>query len=273
MSAFLYPLASGSLGNSLLVSAGRTRVLVDMGISRRRLRADLAGAGAAPEDIRAVLLTHTHSDHFSASAAAFCLARRVPVYSAAENLAYLAQCMPDFADLVRAGLARPIDGGPLVLGDLAVEAFPVPHDSAGACLGFRLVLGSGRTRRTAAVATDLGHVPAASLRHFLDCDAVVLESNHDPRMLRESGRPPDLIERIAGPHGHLSNSDCAEAVAGIVGRSRPARLRHVVLAHLSRDCNTPRLALAAQAALARRHCDALRIFAAGQYEAGPAVDL
>ena len=273
MRAFICPLASGSLGNALLVATDRTQILVDLGISRRRLKAGLAAVGADPEGIRAVLLTHTHRDHISASAAAWCLGRRVPVYSTGDNLAHLAYDLDGFAELVAAGLAQPIDGQTLHIGDVTVESFPVPHDSAGQCLGFRLTLGRSRPRRAVAVATDLGHVPGDCIPAFLDADAVVLESNHDPRMLRASGRPPDLIERIAGPRGHLSNSGCAEALAQIVARSHPGRVANVVLAHLSRDCNRPRLALAAQAHLARSHSHPIRFTAASQDDVGPVVEL
>jgi len=273
MTSFVCSLASGSLGNSLVVASAKTRVLVDMGISRRRLKAGLAEVGLALEDVRAVLLTHTHSDHFSASAAAFCRIHKVPVYSTPDNLAHLAYELKGFSDLVAAGLAQPIDSRPLQLGDVTVEAFPVPHDAVGRCLGFRLSLGGPRTRRVVSVATDLGHVPPACLGHFVDAHAVVLESNHDPQMLRASNRPLDLIERILGPDGHLSNEDAAAALAEIVGRSRPGKVSGVILSHLSRDCNRPHLALAAQAHLARNHSHPIRISAATQYEVGPVVGL
>ena len=273
MTAFVCSLASGSLGNALLVASAKTRVLVDMGISRRRTKLALAEVNLALEDVQAVLLTHTHHDHFSASAATFCRLYRVPVYSTADNIAHLAYELKGFSDLVAAGLARPIDGRPLTIGDITVEAFPVPHDSAGRCLGFRLSLGGRRARRVVSVATDLGHVPAGSLGHFVDADAVVLDSNHDPEMLRASSRPLELIERILGPDGHLSNDDAAAALAEIVGRSRPGKVSGVVLAHLSRDCNRPHLALAAQAHLAHNHSHPIHVTAATQYEAGPVVGL
>jgi len=271
--AYLYPLASGSLGNALLAGADGTRVLLDAGLGRRRLTAALAEVGLRPRDIDAVFLTHTHGDHFRTSSVGFCLAGRVPVYSAAENIAYLAEAIRGFGKLVRAGLARPIDGEAVTVGQVRAEPFPVPHDAPGVCHGFRLTLGRGRGRRRATVATDLGHLPAGAARHFLDADAVVLESNHDPQMLRTSGRPADLIERIAGPEGHLSNGAAAEALAEVAGRSRPGRVKHVVLAHLSRECNTARLALEAQAFLARRPGDRVRLFAASQHTPGPRVGL
>jgi phosphoribosyl 1,2-cyclic phosphodiesterase len=273
MGCFVCSLASGSLGNALLVACGKTRVLVDCGISGRRLRQNLALAGLAPQDVQAVFVTHTHRDHFSASAVAFCLANGTQVYSTQDNLDYMSSDLDEFHRLVEAGQTHEINGRAVTLGDIAVDAFDVPHDSPGQCLGFRLSMGSPRRRRAVAVATDLGHVPDDCLPVFLDADAVVLESNHDEDLLWESGRPPELIERIAGPHGHLSNEAAAEALAEIVGRSHPGRIKHVVLAHLSRDCNTPCLALAAQAHLARRKEHPVKLTAAGQYEVGPILPL
>jgi phosphoribosyl 1,2-cyclic phosphodiesterase len=273
MAATVCPLASGSLGNALLVASDRARVLVDAGVSQRRLKASLKAVGLESRDLSAVFLTHTHHDHFSTAAVGFCLGHNLPVYSTAENLAYLAATMPTFHKLVTGGLARPIDGKPVQIDDITVEAFAVPHDSAGECLGFRLTLGPPRERRTVTVATDLGHLPPDSLAYFVNASVVVLESNHDPELLQSSGRPPDLIERIAGPRGHLANAAAAEALAEIAGRSHAGRLRHVVLAHLSRDCNTPELALEAQAHLARRHEHPIRLAAATQHDVGPRIDM
>ncbi len=273
MAAEVYPLASGSLGNALLVRDDRHAVLIDMGLTQRRLRGALSAAGVEPQDVAALLVTHTHRDHFSASAIGWCLREGVPVYSSRENLEDLARRERRFAGLVRAGLARPLDGRAVTVGSIRVRAFDVPHDSPGRCVGYRLQVGRGRRRRTATVATDLGHLPTASLEHFVDSDVLVIESNHDPVMLFESGRPWDLIDRIAGPNGHLSNEDSAEAVAEVVGRSRRGRVKHVLLAHLSRDCNTPEIALAAQAHLASHHAPAIHFAAAGQFEPGPFVAL
>ena len=273
MMPFLCSLASGSSGNALLVASAGARVLVDLGLSERRLKAGLMAAGAAPEEIDAVLLTHTHTDHFSSAAVGFCLEHQVPVYSAEENLRHLSRNLAGFRQLAAADLARPINGGAVEIGDFGVESFEVPHDSHGRSLGFRLTFGPPRRRRAVAVATDLGHMPQECLRWFCDADAVVLESNHDPEMLRASGRPWELIERIAGPWGHLSNESAAEALAEIIGRSHTGRVASIVLAHLSKDCNTPQLALEAQAHLAHRRSRPIRFLAAAQWAVGPRIEM
>ncbi len=273
MPSVVCPIASGSLGNALLVRTDRAAVLVDFGTTQKRVKAGLAHAGLGPEDLGAVLLTHTHRDHFSQAAAGFCVRYGVPVHSTNDNFAELTLRVPGFRKLMAVGLARPVNGEPVAVGDLVAEAFDLPHDAPGRCLGFRFTLGSGAWRRVATVATDLGHVPHGGLEWFTGADCLVLESNHDPEMLSRSGRPWDLIDRIAGPHGHLSNAAAAEAVAAVSGRGRPGRLKHVILAHLSRDCNTPRLAIEAQARLASCRAGAVDFSAADQFAPGPVVVL
>lgn len=246
MSCRLVIFGSGSRGNSLLVANGRARILIDMGFSQRRLAADLAAQTIDPADITALFITHTHSDHVTDSALKFCHYSRVPLVSAAENLAVLRRRFRTiFAKLDRAGLVRPLSPRGLHVDGIDVRPFELPHDAEGLTLGFHLTLGSGPglVPLRIAAATDLGHVPPEVCRIFGETDVLVLESNHDPALLAASGRPMSLIDRIAGDHGHLSNQQTAAAVAQVLAARPPGSLRHIVLAHLSRECNAPALAL------------------------------
>ena len=247
MSCRLVILGSGSRGNSLLVANSRARILIDMGFSQRRLAADLAAQTIDPADITALLVTHTHSDHVADSSLKFCHYNRVPLVSATENLAVLRRRFRTiFARLDRAGLIRPLPLRGLHIDGIDVRPFELPHDAEGLTLGFHLTLGSGNGAAPLriAAATDLGHVPPEVCRIFSATDVLVLESNHDPQLLAASGRPASLIDRISGDLGHLSNLQTAAVVAQVLADRPPGSLRHLVLAHLSQECNAPALALA-----------------------------
>ncbi len=221
-------LASGSSGNSLYVEAGDTRVLIDAGISFRRIRLGLAALGVAPESLSAICLTHDHSDHI-AGLRTLCRSHRVPLY-ATEGTSTATDCRLGFED-------RPwhvfSPGDVVQIGALRVETFTVPHD-AGDPVGLVLE----HDNRRLGVLTDLGFVPTMVAVHARTCHALVLETNHDVEMLRGSDRPWSLKERILGRHGHLSNDQSAEFLASLL----PGPLATLVLAHLSEECNNPSLA-------------------------------
>lgn len=255
MSCRIVIFGSGSAGNCLLVATRSARVLVDMGFSQRRIRADLAAQRLEPERLDALLVTHTHGDHAGDPALKFCWRHRIPLVAAAENLAVLRRRFRHVMGLLdRAGLLREIRPPGLHIRGLDVRPFEVPHDAEGLTLGYHLTLaggaasGNGGDPLRVAVATDLGHVPPEVLRVFAQAEVLVLESNHDAAMLADSGRPPYLIDRIAGPHGHLGNHQAAEAVERILSHQGPGGadgspgMRCLVLAHLSQECNDPQLA-------------------------------
>lgn len=225
-------LASGSSGNSTYVESGDARVLIDAGTNWKCLCARLRAAGAAPEALTAVLLTHDHQDHVSALSV---LQHRhpVPVYATEGTAEAVCCAQPEGADWAWNCFAA---GSSFEVGPLSVEAFPVPHDAADP-VGF--VLSDGAVRL--GVATDLGDAPAVVAHHLAGCDALSLEFNHDRLMLEGSGRPWSLIQRIRGRSGHLSNDQASELLARIAS----PRLRRVVPAHLSAECNRADLALAA----------------------------
>ena len=227
----LRTLASGSSGNCILISAHGGHVLVDCGISCKRITAALAAFGVEPRDLRGILITHEHSDHIS-GLATLTKTLSLPVYASPGTARQLLRRMvwPD-------GLLRPVEPGePFQVGPFEVTAFPIPHD-AEEPTGFTLTCEG----RTAAIATDLGYVSDGVLDGVSGSHLVVCESNHDVAWLRACRYPYHLKARILSDTGHLSNDACATLALQCV----EAGARTVLLAHLSHENNTPQHARSA----------------------------
>ena len=227
-------LGSGSQGNSLVVEAGGTRVLLDCGFGLAATVARLARLGLVPEDIGAIVVTHEHEDHIGGVAR---LARRhgIPVWLTPGTLSGFEALFAGVADV------RMIHNYEVfAVGDVQIEPFPVPHDAREPA---QFVFGDGASRL--GVLTDVG----CSTKHIEStlsgCDALVLECNHDAEMLRTSSYPQRLRERIAGRFGHLDNSAAAKLLRSLDN----SRLKHLVAAHLSQENNHPDLARAALSAV------------------------
>ena len=219
--------ASGSSGNCYLLTEGRAAVLLDTGISLRRIKTGLARRALTPDDLSAVLITHEHSDHVKGLAV---LLRRDPtaVYALPAVCAALRKLLPERTDC----LHEVAPGEPFCLGDVRVTPFPTPHDAAGSC-GYRLD-GSARF----GFCTDLGTVTDAVRAALCGVDCAVIEANHDPELLRTGPYPIYLKRRIASDHGHLSN-ESAGALAVYLAENGAQQL---ILGHLSRENNTPQRA-------------------------------
>jgi phosphoribosyl 1,2-cyclic phosphodiesterase len=226
-------LGSGSEGNALLISANSgttsTTVMLDCGFGLREVERRLSRLRIAPDEISAIVVTHEHQDHVGG---VFKLARRyrIPVWMSSGTH----QAVQASADGVTVHLCR--DSARLAIGDLELLPYTVPHDAREP---LQYVASDGAHKL--GVLTDAGHATAHLIEALGGCDALVLECNHDKRMLAESTYPPSLKKRIGGPLGHLSNQTSAEILAAIDKR----RLRIVVGAHLSKQNNTPALAHAA----------------------------
>lgn len=221
-------LGSGSTGNATLIEAigmRPLRLLVDCGLSLKPLLHRLAQAGLRPEDIDAAFITHEHADHIGCTRA-FCLRWRIPVWMSRGT--HAAMGSPDFEGLLRT--AR--DGEPIDLGGLELMPFTVPHD-AREPLQLSCTDGSAKL----GILTDLGYATAHVMAHLKDCDAMLLECNHDSELLRQSNYPPFLKRRVSGQYGHLSNA----AAADIAGTLAHSGLKHLVAAHLSAQNNRPEL--------------------------------
>ncbi|MCR5664684.1 MAG: MBL fold metallo-hydrolase [Oscillospiraceae bacterium] len=223
-------LASGSGGNCLLLSGRQTNLLIDAGISTRRIQSFLFSRGLAWRDIGGVLITHEHSDHiYGLQTMARCT--DVAVYAPHTVANRLLGLLPSLQERLR---IIPV-GEPFSLGEFRVTAFHTPHDTDES-VGYR-VEGSG----VFALATDMGCVTEEIRRGLTGADAVLIEANHDVQMLRDGPYPIPLKRRILSPHGHLSNADCA-----LLARQLAAGgTKKLILGHLSRENNRPELALAA----------------------------
>lgn len=226
------PLRSGSSGNSLFVEGGRTRVLVDAGLSGRMIERALCDLSVSPDTLQAILITHEHSDHIKGAGI---LSRRydVPVY-ATESTWLAMEEKPDFSGIALKNRRVFVPEEDFYIGDLAVSPFPIPHDAADP-VGFALM----HRGKKICVATDLGHIAAGWMKALVDSDLLLMESNHDPDMLRSHMRYPAMLKRrILGAKGHLSNEDCGLAISRLVKKG----LCNVILGHLSGETNTPELA-------------------------------
>lgn len=219
--------ASGSTGNCCLVSDGGVNVLIDAGISARRIVQGLGVLGLAPQDVCGVLITHEHSDHISGLPV---LVKRtgMRIFAPSELGEVLKRVKPELSESID---YIPHDGG-LCVGDVRITAFPTPHD-ASASFGYRI-----EGSEVFAFATDTGHISDELLEGLQGADTVVIEANHDKVMLKNGPYPPLLKQRVLSKHGHLSNDDCAKLACLLADSGT----RQIILGHLSQQNNTPEAA-------------------------------
>ena len=222
-------IASSSSGNAMVISSGDTHILLDAGISARRITTTLQELGIAPSDLSGILITHEHRDHM-VGLTTLTKKLRVPIYTTAAVARQLEYRVPLIEELIHPIV--PEEG--FSLGGLWVKAFATPHD-VNDSVGYRIQGDGG----TVALATDLGHLTPAVLHGILGADLVVAETNHDEDWVKSGPYPFSLKSRILGDFGHLSNETGAE----LVRRAVEAGAKGVLLAHLSSENNTPARAL------------------------------
>jgi phosphoribosyl 1,2-cyclic phosphodiesterase len=220
MSLRLATLGSGSRGNATLVESGDTLIMIDCGLPRRTLEVRMRAVGRSASDITAVLVSHEHGDHI-AGLGPFQRRYRKPVWLTPGTGGSLGG-LPERRSLNC--------HGPLTIGSIEVEPFPVPHDAREPC---QFVFQAGKQRL--GFVTDTGHVTSHMKARLSDCDALAIEANHDVGALRRSDYPESVKVRVASRFGHLNNEQTAEFVGELSGSG----LQWVAALHLSERCNSP----------------------------------
>ena len=224
------PLCSGSSGNATYIEAGNARLLIDAGVSCKRVTELLARIGVTPDTLSAILITHEHDDHVRGVNV---LSKKydLPVYANAETWSMLKPALKDVAPKNMCVFETDRD---FYLMGVRILPFAVSHDAIR-CVGFTVSDGTKKV----AVCTDLGHVDARILDALNGSALILFEANHDVDMLMAGSYPYPLKRRILSGSGHMNNEDCAKAILDLYGRG----VRNVILGHLSRENNDPALAM------------------------------
>jgi phosphoribosyl 1,2-cyclic phosphodiesterase len=254
-------LASGSGGNCWLLTAGETRFLIDAGLSAKQIVERLMKIGVEPASIEGVLITHEHSDHISAVPV---LSRRLGLKTFIVEAAAKVSRRRNPSLMEEYGVrVEPIEAGvPMTVRDVTIRPFSVSHDSVDPVM-FTFEYHSSKL----GFATDLGIVTRLVSERLRGLDALVIESNHDVKMLADGPYRPEDKRRIKGRLGHLSNDEAQTLVREIAH----AGLRSVTLAHLSQINNAPSLAFEGMRRVLDEACASCELHVASQYEIGRPV--
>jgi phosphoribosyl 1,2-cyclic phosphodiesterase len=241
-------LASGSSGNITLLETERTRLLVDAGLGKRETLARLAAVEQTVDRLDGILITHEHTDHCNGLPQMLGL-WKAPLYVTEPTMDALHRALPDRLAKRLRGVETIHGGQRFTIGDIDVHAFAIPHDAVDP-IAFTFKTNGTKL----AIVTDLGYMTELVKDCLRDSDCVVLESNHEPDMLKAGPYPWIVKQRILSRHGHLSNHSVGEFLSDPGGFD--AHARFLVLAHLSEENNNPDTAReSAKEALGRRPSD------------------
>lgn len=229
MSISFCSFSSGSSGNSYLVKSKNTALLIDAGISGKRILEGLTHSETAFEDVQGVLITHEHIDHVKSLAT---ITKKLPnAFAYANNPTWSA-----LGDKVHADKRKEFHTGEAFsIGDIQVKSFPISHDAVEP-VGFSFY----HKDHQISIVTDTGHITEEIYREIVDADILVLESNHDINMLKMCRYPWSVKQRILGNAGHLSNEDAGSTLCRLIHEKK--KNRQVLLAHLSKENNFPEMA-------------------------------
>jgi phosphoribosyl 1,2-cyclic phosphodiesterase len=223
-------LYSGSSGNCIYIGNKRTKVLVDAGLSGKKVQEGLKSIGIEPNEINAIIITHEHDDHIKSAGI---LSRRfnIPIYANTNTWEAMINSLGD----VKKENIKIFDGyNPFEIGDIGVVPYAIPHDAAAPC-GYSFIYGT----KKASIATDIGHASDIIKENIKDSNFILLEANHDVEMLKVGPYPYHLKKRVLSSYGHLSNEDAGNTIVEILN----SKIKKVMLGHLSKINNYPELAL------------------------------
>lgn len=221
------PLASGSKGNCIYFGTNHTRILIDAGISAKAIQARLSEINVDLDDIDAILITHEHMDHIL-GLKTLAYKRGIPVFTNHETAKGIVETFHDCPKFKIFSTGETFE-----FGDLEIHPFSIQHDTLDP-VAFTIRVNSLKL----GFCTDLGFTTSLVQAQLMDCDYLYLESNHEISMVHASSRPMIYKQRVLSRSGHLSNEACANLLAHIYS----PKLKHVHLAHLSSECNSPEVA-------------------------------
>ncbi len=222
------PLASGSKGNCIFVGTKKTKILIDAGLSGKATTEKLEEIGIDLDEIQAILITHEHTDHI-AGLKTLAFRHEIPVIAnkeTAKGIIDTFRMSPQFKVFTT--------GETFVFGDIEIHPFSIQHDTADP-VAFSLRLNDLKL----GICTDLGFATSLVKNQLQGCDYLYVEANHEPSMVHACSRPQIYKQRVLSRSGHLSNEQSADLLKEIVH----PKLRHIHLAHLSQECNTPQTAI------------------------------
>ena len=220
-------LYSGSSGNSLFVQSDKTNILVDAGVSCKKIVNALESIEVKPDSISAILVTHEHQDHIL-GLSTISKKYNIPVYANEATWAVIDKSKFDMENI-----KIYIPEKEFSINDLAIKPFRIPHDAADPC-GFNIF----NNKAKISIATDLGYMDNCIINNLKESSFVLIESNYDPEVLKCSSYPLSLKRRIIGPYGHLSNNTAAQTITTLFNYG----LKSAMLGHLSKETNFPELA-------------------------------
>ncbi len=224
-------IASGSSGNCTYVGSDNTHILIDAGTSKKRIEEGLKGLDLSLDDISAIFVTHEHSDHIAAIRTIL-KKHNIPVYGTGGTIKGIRNSDKKQELILSEFIKVEVDKA-VVVGDMIINPMRISHDALEPC-GYRVYCGEKKV----GIATDLGCYDDYTVNCLKDCDALLLEANHDIRMLQTGPYPYHLKRRILGDMGHLSNDMSGELLCKLLHDN----LKGVLLGHLSKENNMPELA-------------------------------